>query len=93
MISVIEKIILENVDKEHKMIGRDSDGELYLYGICPCKKNLRWYNPLDQNIKSFPYKSLFKMVSWSDELPTLISTLLSDRKGIEAMKNPSGAKR
>lgn len=65
----IEKIILENTDKEYKYIARDEDGNLFLYTQEPFKNFLdnwrtnSYYNAFDI------YNHLFKDIKWEDKKP------------------------
>ena len=80
-ISEVERVVLENVDKEYKYIARDKNGSLFLYSNEIFKFTDEWCFDGDKNIdgnhSNFGlFKHLFKMVKWEDDEPTLISDLL-----------------
>ena len=84
-ISEVERIVLENVDKEYKYIARDKNGSLYLYSNEIFKFTDEWYfdgyKGTDEKHSNFGlFKHLFKMVKWEDEKPTLIADLLEGSK-------------
>ena len=80
-ISEVERVVLENVDKEYKYIARDKNGSLFLYSNEIFKFIDEWcfdgYIGIDEKHSNFGlFKHLFKMVKWEDDEPTLISDLL-----------------
>ena len=80
-ISEVERVVLENVDKEYKYIARDKNGSLFLYSNEIFKFTDEWcfdgYKGTDEKHSDFGlFKHLFKMVKWEDDEPTLISDLL-----------------
>lgn len=72
-----EKVILKNLPKLFKWIGRDEDGNLFIYGNKPIKGNTCW----DRYTYTYAsrltlYEHLFTSIKWQDEGPYLIEDLL-----------------
>ena len=84
-LSEVERVILENVDKEYKYIARDKNGCLFLYSKEISKFTDEWCFDGDKGTVGIHngfnlFKHLFKMVKWEDEEPTLISDLLEGKQ-------------
>ena len=79
-LSEVERVILENVDKEYKYIAREENNDLYLCGRKPHKFCKVWISnaPIDASMCQFNH--LFGMVKWEDDEPTLISDLLEGKQ-------------
>lgn len=75
-LSEVERVILENVDKEYKYITREENNNLYLYGRKPHKFCKVWVSNVPTAAAMYQFNHLFKMVKWEDEEPTLIADLL-----------------
>lgn len=73
-LSDTERTILSAVYPTYKYIARDEDGQLCIYKIKPKKSDLMWKAQGSCDFSAFNH--LFKFVSWNDENPCLISTLL-----------------
>lgn len=75
-LSDVEKVILENLDKDYKVIARDKDGGLYIYSSKPKKDDCVWWGIaiILSELKGFNH--LFKFVKWEDEEPYNIEELL-----------------
>jgi len=70
-----EKIILENLPKEHKWIARDKNGKIYTYTNKPKKIEIVWSDNVDcEGITIFNH--LFQFIKWEDEEPYNIEELL-----------------
>ena len=84
-LSEVERVILENVEKEYKYIARDKNGCLFLYSKEISKYKDEWCFDVDKGIdgnhSNFSlFNHLFKMVKFEDDEPTLISDLLEGKK-------------
>lgn len=75
-LSDVEKVILENLDKEYKYIVRDESGKLYLYSREPHKFCKMWISSFPESCGFYIFDNLFQMVKWEDKEPTLIADLL-----------------
>ena len=78
-LSDTERAILSAVYPTYKYIARDENGDLCLFKIEPKKYGIMWkalgnYDILYYDFSAFNH--LFKFVSWDDENPRLITTLL-----------------
>lgn len=76
-LSDIERDILSAVYPTYKYIARDKDGELYVYKVKPVKIDNKYCCDMYTDYSDFKaFNHLFKFVSWDDENPRLITTLL-----------------
>ena len=75
-LSDVERVILENVDKEYRYIAREGNNNLYLYSRKPNKFRKAWASNVPTFTAMYQFNHLFKMIKWEDEEPTLISDLL-----------------
>lgn len=73
-----EIAILKNCEPKYKYIARDEDGILNLFISKPHKFGVMWEN-VDNTIYHFKkFESLFYQVSWEDEEPFVIRTILKE---------------
>ena len=79
-LSEVERVILENVDKEYKYIAREENNDLYLCGSKPHKFCKVWISNAPIDISMCQFNHLFGMVKWEDDEPTLISDLLGGKQ-------------
>lgn len=72
-----EKAILRNMDGDFEYIARDENGELWVYGVKPEKREREgeWWDP-DNGL--LPFSGLFQFIKWEDEEPYLIEDLLEE---------------
>lgn len=78
-LSEVERVILENIDKDYKWIARDEAfNVLYVYEDKPIKNaNNNWGN--DKNNTSLEiYNHLFQFITWRDDEPYNIEELLKN---------------
>lgn len=70
-----EKVILKNIDKNFEYMARDRNGDLWVYGVKPEKreKDGQWWD-LDNGL--LPFNGLFQFIKWEDKEPYLIEDLL-----------------
>lgn len=71
----VEKVILENLDKEYRWIVRNKSGDLYLHKGEPVKSGYIWYSPISVSCFDI-YNHLFDFIKWEDEEPYCIEKLL-----------------
>ena len=83
-----EAIILSHLPTKWKWIARDKSGGLCLYAKKPNKGETCWqYCSWEGGISSlicftsFPYRTIFKCIKWSDPEPTNIGRLLKENLG------------
>lgn len=75
----VEKVILQNLDKEYKYIVRDKSSKLFLHEDKPYKLQAIWHN--GKKFHEFTaFKHLFQFVKWEDEEPYLIEDLLKEEE-------------
>ena len=72
----VERIILENIDKNYKWIARDKNGRLYIHQNKPFKYSEFWSD--DNCRRDFPFDNLFQFIQWEDEEPYSIEELLKE---------------
>ena len=72
-----EKVIVRSMDKDFKYMARDKNGDLWVYGVKPEKKEKdgQWWD-IDNGL--FPFSPLFQFIKWEDEEPYLIEDLLKE---------------
>ena len=72
-----EKVILRIMNKDFKYMARDKNGDLWVYGVKPVKKEKdgQWWDP-DNGL--LPFSGLFQFIKWEDEEPYLIEDLLKE---------------
>lgn len=76
-LSLVEKMILENLDPRYKWLAMDKSENLYLYIEKPYKRNILWSSRCGfLGIMHFP--NLFKFIKWEDEEPINIKELLEN---------------
>ena len=75
-LSEVERVILENVDKQYKWIARDSSKKIYLYKEKPIRSHGVWLSGLDQSVGMHQFGDLFKMIDSESWNPILIADLL-----------------
>ena len=74
-LSDVERVFLENVDKDYKWIARDKSGaELKVYTEKPIKKDHYWHSTVYKYIT--PFNHLFQFITWNDSEPYNIAELL-----------------
>ena len=76
-LSEVERIILENIDKDFKWICRDKDNTLKLYIYKPKKHNGNWF--ADEATVCYRlecFNHLFQFITWKDSTPYNIAELL-----------------
>lgn len=83
-LSEVERIILENIDKQYQWIARDKDSNLYIYENKPHKTPDLCWNADKECCGFFAFNHLFQMMQWEDEEPTNIEELI--KKEISVMK-------
>lgn len=72
-----EKVILKNTDKRFKWIARDKDGNLFIYGNKPIKRESSWISEIVFNrLGMWIFNHLFQFIKWGDKYPYLIEDLL-----------------
>lgn len=72
-----EKVILKNLPKRCKWITRDKDGNLFIYGNKPIKRESSWTSEIMFNwFCMWIFNHLFQFIKWKDEEPYLIEDLL-----------------
>ena len=79
-LSEVERIVLENVDKEYRYIAREGNNNLYLYSRKPNKFCKAWTSNVPTFTAMYQFNHLFRMAKWEDEEPTLIADLLEGSK-------------
>lgn len=77
-LSEVERVILENVDKQYKWIARDSSKKIYLYKEKPIRSHGVWLSGIDQSVGMHQFGNLFKMIDSEAWEPTLIADLLGE---------------
>lgn len=75
-LSEVERVILENVDKEYKWMAKDATGEIYLYKEKPVKSRGVWLLGINKTASMHQFNDLFKMIDADAWEPTLIADLL-----------------
>ena len=77
-LSEVERIILENIDKEYKWIARDECGDLVLHAVEPHKEYMcnTWINDEAEDDILSPFNHLFQFITWNDEQPYNIEEIL-----------------
>lgn len=76
-ISETERTILSAVYPTYKYIARDKDGELFVYKVKPVKIDNKYCCDMYTDYSDFKaFNHLFKFVSWDDENPRQIVSLL-----------------
>lgn len=75
----VEKIILENLDKNFKWIARDKDGMLLCYECKPYKvdNHNMWFINWG-NFSCLPFEHLLQFIKWEDDEPYKIEDILSN---------------
>ena len=81
-LSSVERVILENLDKQYKWVARDKSDELWMYNEKPLKRCERWNVEGYANVipLQLPLPKLFTFVKWEDEQPYSIEELLKGEK-------------
>ena len=74
-----ERVILENIDKEHKYIARDKDGEIRFFIDKPQKLVGDFWGSARMNDSGFVFNHLFQFVQWENEEPYEIAKLLEEK--------------
>jgi hypothetical protein len=77
-LSEAERVILENMDRTHKWIARDSSGWLHLYENKPDKNTsyMSWMPKYGSTRNFGLFNHLFQFIKWSDNEPYEIADLL-----------------
>lgn len=76
-LSDTERAILSAVYPTYKYIARDKDGELFVYKVKPVKNDTKYCCDMYTDYSDFKaFNHLFKFVSWGDENPHQIVSLL-----------------
>lgn len=76
-LSEVERIILENIDKEYKWIARDKyDNELFIYTDKPIKNENNNWGSEGENADLELFRHLFNFITWNDSEPYNIEELL-----------------
>lgn len=70
----VERIVLENIDKEFKYIARDKNDRLYIHQNKPIKYSEFWSD--DNCRRDFCFDNLLLFIIWKDEEPYSIEELL-----------------
>ena len=73
-LSDVERVILENTDKEYKWIARDDGGNMHVFKFKPTKLKNYWHTSSSYSLCAFNH--LFQFIQWSDTEPYNIEELL-----------------
>lgn len=74
-LSEVERVILENIDKQYKWIARDKSKNIHVYGSEPVKENMEWRD-IDSEMELLVFNHLFQFIKWEDDEPYNIEELL-----------------
>lgn len=75
-LSEVERVILENIDKDYKWIARDKEECLRCYDCKPVKGNVFWNITGKKYAHMGGFNHLFQFIKWEDTEPYNIEELL-----------------
>ena len=77
-ISMTECVLLSNLPSKWKWIARDRNGDLFIFMKKPYKtdRNNYWTTGKTTDYMTYPYRSLFKFIKWSDNDPVNIDKII-----------------
>ena len=73
----VERVILQNVDKQYKYIARDKDGEISFFTDKPYKMTGDYWGNTNKTGRII-FNNLFQFIKWEDEAPYEIAELLKE---------------
>ena len=74
----VERVILENIDKEYEYIARDKDGEVRFFIDKPQKRVGDFWSASNKYGGRIRFNNLFQFIKWKDTEPYEIAKLLEE---------------
>ena len=70
------KILKKAVNYNMNYIGRDEDGNIWMYEELPTKGNSYWLEPCETGIMKINNKKALNFISWDEDEPANVTNLL-----------------